>query len=61
LIVLTAGTDPTWTKLQDQLASLSTNSTHIVVENGEHYLQFFQPEVVIDAVEKMVNTVRSQQ
>jgi pimeloyl-ACP methyl ester carboxylesterase len=61
IIVLTAGTDPTWGKLQDELASLSTNNTHIVVENGDHYLQFFQPEVVINAVEKMVNQVRSQQ
>jgi pimeloyl-ACP methyl ester carboxylesterase len=60
LIVLTAGTDPTWGNLQDELAKLSTSSTHIIVENGEHYLQFFQPDVVIDAVEKMVNIVRSQ-
>jgi len=60
LIVLTAGTDLTWGKMHDELASLSTNSTHIVVENGEHYLQFFQPEVVIDAVEKMVERVRTK-
>lgn len=61
LIVLTAGTDPTWGKIQTELASLSTDRTHIVVEHGAHYLQFFQPEVVIAAVEKMVNQVRSQQ
>ena len=60
LIVLTAGTDPTWGKIQDELASLSSNSKHIVVEDGAHYLQFFQPEVVIDAVENMVDQVRSQ-
>ena len=60
LIVLTAGTDPAWGKLQDELASLSTNSSHIVVEDGAHYLQFFQPDVVIDAVEKMVNMVKTQ-
>jgi len=60
LIVLTAGTDPTWGKIQDGLASLSTNSTHTVVKDGAHYLQFFQPEVVIDAVDQMVNMVRSQ-
>ena len=61
LIVLTAATDPDWAKIQDVLANLSTNSTHIVVENGEHYLQFFQPESVINAVEKMVNIVRLRQ
>lgn len=60
LLVLTAGTDPTWGKLQDQLASLSANSTHIVVKDGDHALQFFQPEVVVEAVEKMVNIVRSK-
>jgi pimeloyl-ACP methyl ester carboxylesterase len=60
LIVLTAGTDPTWEKLQDELADLSTNSTQIVVEDGEHYLQFFQPETVISAVEEMVHQVQSK-
>jgi pimeloyl-ACP methyl ester carboxylesterase len=60
IIVLTAGTDPTWGKLQSELASLSSDSTHIVVEDGEHYLQFFQPDVVIDAVEEMVKKVRTQ-
>jgi pimeloyl-ACP methyl ester carboxylesterase len=61
LLVLTAGTDPTWVKMQDELASLSTNSTHVIVEDGDHYLQFFQPEIVIEAVEKMLSLVRSQQ
>lgn len=60
LIVLTAGTDPTWGKLQDQLASLSINSTHIFVKDGDHALQFFQPQVVIDAVENMASMVRSK-
>jgi pimeloyl-ACP methyl ester carboxylesterase len=61
LIVLTAGTDPTWGKMQEKLASLSTNSTHIIVENGAHYLQFFQPDVVIDAAAKMVDIVRKKE
>lgn len=60
LIVMTVGTDPTWEKMQDVLVSLSTNSTHIVVKDGNHYLQFFQPETVINAVEQMVNQVRSK-
>lgn len=61
LIVLTVGTDPTWVKIQAELASLSTNNTHIIVEEGDHFLQFFQPEIVIETVEKMVFLVRSQQ
>lgn len=60
LIVLTAGTDPTWSKLQDQLASLSTQRNHVVVKDGDHAHQFFQPEAVIDAVETMAKTVRSE-
>jgi hypothetical protein len=58
--VLTAGSGPPWNELQKELAALSTDSTHIVIENGDHYLQFFQPEVVIDAVEKMVNMIRTE-
>lgn len=61
LMVLTVGTDPTWVKIQAEMASLSTNHTHIIVEEGDHFLQFFQPEIVIEAVEKMVFLVRSQQ
>lgn len=61
LIVITAGTDPTWGKMQDGLASLSTNSEHIVVEDGEHFLQYFQQEVVVDAVNSLVNKVRAKQ
>ena len=38
LVVLTAGlgTSSNWNKLQDELAGLSTNSAHIVVENSGH-------------------------
>ena len=36
--------------MQDELASLSTRREHIVDENGASYLQFFQPEVIMDTV-----------
>jgi len=61
LLVITAGTDPVWNKMQDELANLSTASQHIVIENGEHYLQFFQPDMVIDAVAQVINKVRAKQ
>jgi pimeloyl-ACP methyl ester carboxylesterase len=60
LLVVTVGTDPAWIDVQNELAALSTHSTHIVVENGDHYLQFFQPDVVIDAVNQMVDQVRTR-
>lgn len=60
LIVLTVENGPVWDKFQNELASLSSNSNHIVVENGNHYLQFFQPDVVINAVVQMVKQVRSK-
>jgi len=60
LVVLTAGlgTSANWNKLQNELASLSTNSTHIVVENSRHFIQVSQPEVVINAVEQLIKDVR---
>lgn len=63
LIVLTAGLNrpPHWDELQDELAGLSTNSAHITVENSRHYIQFFQPNVVIEAVNQMATKVRAKQ
>lgn len=58
LLVVSAGTDPAWNEIQDELAALSTDSTRIVIENGDHYLQFFQPDAVIDAVNQLVTKVR---
>jgi len=60
LIVLTAGlgTNPTWNTLQNELASLSTNSTHIVIENSGHMIQISQPDAVIKAVEQIIQQVR---
>lgn len=56
LVVITAGigTDARWNELQDQLASLSINSTHLIAEQSPHYIQFYQPELIIDAVMGML-------
>ncbi|MFZ5879071.1 MAG: alpha/beta fold hydrolase [Chloroflexota bacterium] len=56
LVVITAGIgiQDRWQSLQDELAALSTNSTHIIAENSPHYIQFYQPELVIDAVMGML-------
>jgi pimeloyl-ACP methyl ester carboxylesterase len=56
LVVITAGIriQDRWQGLQDELAALSTNSTHIIAENSPHYVQFYQPELVIYAVMGML-------
>ena len=45
-------------ELQQELADLSTNGTLVVVEDTGHYIQFDQPDAVIDAVRKMVESLR---
>jgi pimeloyl-ACP methyl ester carboxylesterase len=47
-----------WLELQKELAQLSSNSTHIVSQESEHYIQEEQPALVIDAILQVVNEVR---
>ncbi len=39
-----------WARTQRRLLSLSTDSKQVLVPNSDHYIQFDQPEVVIDAI-----------
>lgn len=64
LIVLTQGSGATagWLELQNELASLSTNSLHIRVDGATHASLAFNPEhaqAVSDAILKVVKVVRS--
>ena len=43
-----------WLELQAELAALSTNSEHIVVEDSHHAIQLDQPQAVIDVIRKVV-------
>jgi pimeloyl-ACP methyl ester carboxylesterase len=52
--------EPVWQTLQIQLATLSTNSKHIIVENAGHNIQFDQPQVVVDAILDVVENVRTR-
>ena len=47
-----------WRALQDDEATWSTRSRHTVVAKSGHYIQFEQPQVVIDAVRDVVGQVR---
>ncbi len=74
LIVLTAGQAPkdpgltdvqnqawakTWMQAHDDMAALSTRGRNRVVAGSGHFIQFEQPQAVIDAVDEVVMAVRS--
>ena len=73
LVVLTAGRsewpdcfqpgiqqqlDQAWLDMQDDLASLSTRSTHLIAEGSGHNFAE-QPETVIDAIQRVVRAVQT--
>ncbi len=56
---LTARLEQTWQTMQQQLASLSSNSLHIVAADAGHLLQYDRPDVVVAAVQQVVEAARS--
>lgn len=62
LIVLTrtpsdSALSPLWQKLQADLATLSTNSTHIIAEKAGHNIHHDDPMLVVEAVRQMIQQV----
>jgi pimeloyl-ACP methyl ester carboxylesterase len=47
-----------WLELQDELASLSSNSRHTFATEGGHFVQLDQPEVVIEAIVYVLEAAR---
>jgi pimeloyl-ACP methyl ester carboxylesterase len=47
-----------WQELQSELVGLSSNSTHIVASHAGHSIQREEPELVIDAIRKLVDAAR---
>ena len=47
-----------WRELQKDLLNKSTKSTHIIAEDSGHMIPQHQPQIIIDAVQSMVNEVR---
>ena len=45
-----------WLDLQQNLTTLSANSRQVFADQSSHFVQFDQPEIVIDAIRRMVNT-----
>lgn len=48
-----------WVTLQDELAGLSTNTTHVTADHGGHHLNRDNPELVAHAITDLVERVRS--
>ena len=66
-IVITAGSTftgdaailfPVWSRLQNDLARLSTRSVHVLAPTSGHYVQREAPDVVTASVRAAVNAVR---
>ncbi|MBN1359331.1 MAG: alpha/beta hydrolase [Sedimentisphaerales bacterium] len=49
-----------WTECQAEIASQSGNSFHLVVPDSSHAILNNQPDVVVDAIRRVVESVRSQ-
>jgi pimeloyl-ACP methyl ester carboxylesterase len=56
LVVITHGKDldASWKALQNDLASLSSNSTHLIATRSGHAIMFDQPDLVIAAIRQIV-------
>ncbi|MEP7383214.1 MAG: alpha/beta hydrolase [Gemmatimonadota bacterium] len=48
-----------WKAMQDDEATWSTRSEHHLVDDASHYIQYFRPDVVIQAVRRVVDRVRT--
>jgi pimeloyl-ACP methyl ester carboxylesterase len=69
LIVLTRADDPVtarsgfwplWYGLHADLARLSSNSRHLVSSHSDHYLNNGDPDLIIDSVRQVVQSLRTQ-
>jgi hypothetical protein len=55
--------DALWTRMQDELAGLSTDHVHVVALNSDHFVQApgdGQPDVVVRAVAAVVRAARDR-
>lgn len=68
LIVATGGLQPfhtaksmaAWMKFQGELASLSTNKKHIIVEDAGHVIHIDQPQIVVNVLKDMLDMVKNR-
>jgi pimeloyl-ACP methyl ester carboxylesterase len=48
----------TWRNLQDELVHLSPRGQQVIAEKSHHYVHHDQPEVVVEAIRRMLDSVR---
>lgn len=48
-----------WEQMQQELSSLSTNSSRVIAKGSSHMIQWDRPDLVIEAVKKVVNQCRA--
>jgi pimeloyl-ACP methyl ester carboxylesterase len=48
-----------WEQMQGELARLSTKGTQTIAKHSGHYIQIDRPEMVVDAIQKVVNQTRT--
>jgi pimeloyl-ACP methyl ester carboxylesterase len=51
-------TNDAWQQMQEELAQLSTRGTQVIAKNSGHYIQIDRPDIVIEAVRKVVDQAR---
>ena len=49
-----------WLELQADLLNLSANSTHVIANHAGHNIQLDEPQLVIDAIARVVREIRSR-
>lgn len=50
-----------WLQFQTDLTKLSTNSRQVFADRSSHFINFDQPDVIIDAISQMVKATRQKQ
>ncbi|MEQ1654985.1 MAG: alpha/beta hydrolase [Nitrospira sp.] len=50
-----------WLGLQAGLTNLSTNNRQVFADHSSHFMNFDQPELIVEAIRQMVTTVRPAQ
>ena len=49
-----------WLDLQNDIASWSSRSSHRILNDAGHYIQFDRPDAVIAAIQEVVECIRSE-
>ena len=57
---LNAAFNRVWVELQEELASLSSNSSHILAQESGHFIQQDQPQLVIDAILQVIKEAEAR-